>query len=689
MAAHASSERELLAQLAKAGYPRPEDLALLAPLSLSDNTQISKLAAAVPTQPALFEVIPHKLSSARHGSRSMLRCLASDDSATVTIVLFNASPWHRKQLQLHKPVRVYGIVESVASQGRLFKSSSLITQPKLLSADQELRATLTPVYPSIRKVPAGPLAELIKRAVKALRGFGDTLPLAMRVKYRCLPLPEALRLLHQPLKQEHELRAQAVLSLKFDEWLAHLIVQRHKHQSGTARRAPQLASSASDIASFAAHLPFKLTAGQRNAMAEIAANLTRPEAMRRILHGDVGCGKTVVAAFAAWLALRAGWTAAIMTPTDILARQHERRLAPLFAKLRLNLLRIASPLTARQRSQILANLQANPATLAIGTHALFQDWVAMPSLALAVIDEQHRFGVRQRQALEAKGGGSHVLMMSATPIPRSLALGMYASVEVSKIPDRPNQGEIKTLLLHQDRFNEVLARLRVGNLQAYWICPLISATQKQQQAAEETYAMLCQQASDLKPDLIHGRLKASAKDAAMRKFEAGTTRLLVATTVVEVGIDAPETDVMVISNAERLGLAQLHQLRGRVGRGNKKGFCALLYDEPNISPIALERLRAIHECADGFEIAMHDLRLRGHGDLAGRRQSGLSRFRFADPGADLEIIIKARSAADQILANDHEGARRHWQLWFGKNSLLATRTAPKDHLGPQSLDRTQ
>jgi ATP-dependent DNA helicase RecG len=422
-------------------------------------------------------------------------------------------------------------------------------------------------------------------------------------------------------------------------------------------------------------LPFELTRAQLKTVDEISRDLALPHPMQRLLQGDVGSGKTVVAALAALQALENGYQVAIMAPTEILGEQHFNKFSGWLNHLGVKVVWLAGNLPAKQKHAIHAEIASGAAQIAIGTHALFQDDVEFSKLGLAIVDEQHRFGVRQRLALRLKGSKAdvaaqpHQLMMSATPIPRTLAMSYYADLDVSVIDELPpGRTPIATRLVADTRRDEVIQRIRdacVAGSQAYWVCPLIEESEVLQlQTAIDTYTNLTATFPELKVGLVHGRLAAAEKLAVMQAFKAGAIQLLVATTVIEVGVDVPNATLMVIENAERMGLAQLHQLRGRVGRGAAASTCILLYQQA-LSQLARERLKIIYESSDGFEIARHDLRVRGPGELLGARQSGVPMLRFADLETDVDLLETARDAAQNLLRDEPAVAERHLQRWLG------------------------
>jgi ATP-dependent DNA helicase RecG len=420
------------------------------------------------------------------------------------------------------------------------------------------------------------------------------------------------------------------------------------------------------------HLPFDLTAAQRRVTDEIAADLAAPHPMQRLLQGDVGSGKTIVAACAMLQAAENGCQAALMAPTEILAEQHYRKLSAWFAPLGINIAWLSGSRKKREREAELARLQSGECLLAVGTLALIEDPVSLPRLALAVIDEQHRFGVRQRFALREKsadGQRPHMLMMSATPIPRTLAMAHYADLDVSVLDELPpGRTPIQTRLVSAARREEIIARLHAAcrdGCQAYWVCPLIEESETLQlKTAVETWETLCAALPELRIGLIHSRLKADEKAATMAAFAGGELHVLVATTVIEVGVDVPRASLMVIEHAERFGLAQLHQLRGRVGRGAAQSSCVLIYERP-LSEAARARLKVIYEQTDGFAIAQEDLRIRGPGEFVGARQSGLPLLRYADLDLDADMIDQARESAEALLASAPEAVEKLMARWLG------------------------
>ena len=461
--------------------------------------------------------------------------------------------------------------------------------------------------------------------------------------------------------------------VQFDELLAQQLSLRRAYRARRERGAPVLAGTGTLTQALLARLPFALTRAQQRVANEIAIDLAQPYPMQRLLQGDVGAGKTVVAALAMLQAVESGYQAALMAPTEILAEQHYRKLAAWLEPLGHKVAWFAGSVKKREREAMSSQVGAGDTALAVGTHALIEDGVVFPRLGLAIVDEQHRFGVRQRLALKEKGQFAHQLTMSATPIPRTLAMSVYADMDVSIIDELPpGRTPIATRLISETRRHEVVARVQAAcreGRQAYWVCPLIEESETLQlKTAEETYARLVEALPDLAVGLIHGRLKGEEKAAIMAAFARNEIQVLVATTVIEVGVDVPNASLMVIEHAERFGLAQLHQLRGRVGRGAAASSCILIYAQP-LGQIARARLKIIYENTDGFEIARQDLQLRGPGEFVGARQSGLPLLRYASLD-DTELVAQAQAVADELLQHYPEATQAHLARWLGSREEL-------------------
>jgi ATP-dependent DNA helicase RecG len=468
--------------------------------------------------------------------------------------------------------------------------------------------------------------------------------------------------------------------LALEELLAHHLSLRRQRIALQAHRAPALAGKGKLAERLRKQLPFALTGAQERVYAQVRQDLAHPHPMLRLVQGDVGSGKTVVAAMAAMLAVESGRQVALMAPTELLAEQHLANLRAWLEPLGVRVAWLAGKVTGRARTQVLAAVASGEAQVVVGTHALMQEHVAFDDLALAIVDEQHRFGVHQRLALRDKGAGGdrvpHQLVMTATPIPRTLAMAAYADLDVSAIDELPpGRTPVQTVALSADKRPELVERIRAAcaeGRQAYWVCTLIDDSDEVvAQAAQSTFDALSAALPAVRVGLVHGRMKATEKQSTMRAFKDGTLDLLVATTVIEVGVDVPNASLMVVENAERLGLSQLHQLRGRVGRGSAASSCVLLYQSP-LSQMARQRLETMRETNDGFVIAEKDLQLRGPGELLGTRQTGLSAFRVADLARDAALLPRVRTLADRLLAEDAALADRVVQRWVGGAARYAS-----------------
>jgi ATP-dependent DNA helicase RecG len=533
---------------------------------------------------------------------------------------------------------------------------------RVATLGEALPQTLTPIYPAIEGLTQGRLRGMIERALNnrdlPLR---ELLPPRLLESQRLPPLREALEFLHRPpvgtqLTDLAGGRHPAQRRLAFEELLAHQLAMMELRRRLRQENAPMLLDPIDLTTRFTASLPFRLTGAQQRAVAEVVHDLAQAQPMARLVQGDVGCGKTVVAATAAARTIGSGLQAALMAPTELLAEQHARSLLRWFDPLGIQVVLLKSGQPARTRRAALEAIAEGRAQLIVGTHALFQEQVRFQRLGLIVIDEQHRFGVQQRLSLRDKGAQAgelpHQLIMTATPIPRTLAMTAYADLDVSIIDELPpGRTPVRTVVVPADKRAYIVQRIDeacAAGRQAYWVCPLIEESEELNcQAAEETAVALAEALPAHRVALVHGRMSAAEKDAVMQDFGAGKIQLLVATTVIEVGVDVPNASLMVVENAERMGLAQLHQLRGRVGRGLAESSCVLLYRSP-LSQMARERLAAIRETNDGFEIARRDLELRGPGELLGTRQTGLAQLRIADLIRDADLLPSVRAAAGSL-----------------------------------------
>ena len=661
-------------RLERLGLKRDWDFLLHLPLRYIDETQVTPIAQLVPgaEQQAEGEVMACEV--AVRGRRQLLARLA-DGSGELLLRFFHFYPSTRQQLAVGRRVRVYGPV-----RGGLMGLEIVHPRVHAVRPGEPLPQRLTPVYPTTEGVGQGWLRARIARALRDVE-ITETVPAGLLAATGLPPLAEAIPGLHQP---PHGVDAQALAQqqgpwwerIRFDELLAQQISLRTARARRAERSAPPLSAGGALVARLHAALPFRLTGAQQRVWGEIEADLARSVPMQRLVQGDVGSGKTVVAALAAAQAIDAGCQAALMAPTEILAEQHFGRIAQWLEPLGVRVAWLAGKLKAAEKRAAQQAAASGEAQLLVGTHALIQEAVRFANLGLAIVDEQHRFGVAQRLRLRSRTDGAertpHLLMLSATPIPRTLAMSYYADLDVSVIDELPpGRQPVVTKLVSAGRRDEVLGRVRAEaarGAQVYWVCPLVEEGEDESTAeltaatrmAEETRALL----PELRFGLLHGQLPPAEKTAVMRAFAAGEIDVLVATTVIEVGVDVPGATLMVIEHAQRFGLAQLHQLRGRIGRGAERSFCVLLYDEP-LSEAARERLRILYESTDGFEIARRDLALRGPGEFLGARQSGVPLLRFADLERDAELLQRAREVALQMLARHPEQAVAHVQRWLG------------------------
>ncbi|MDO8892262.1 MAG: ATP-dependent DNA helicase RecG [Sulfurimicrobium sp.] len=655
-------------KLAKLGIHDIFGLLLHLPLRYQDETHLYPIADAPVGQVAQVEgSVTH--ASVTYKPRKMLTVKMQDGSGALQLRFLHFYPSQAASLIPGVTLRVLGELRHG------FLGAEMVhPQYRIVKENAPLAEALTPVYPTTQGLSQGTLRKLIGQAL-AEADLCDTLPDALRTPLHLPDFASSLTLLHQPppdiapaaLDERKHPAWQRVI---FDELLAQQLSMRLHYQKRRARGAPPLPPRHQLGAALLARLPFPLTSAQQRVCTEISADLARAHPMQRLLQGDVGSGKTVVAALAACQAIENGFQAAIMAPTEILAEQHYLKLSAWLEPLGITLAWLSGSLGKKDKRAALERVSSGEAQLAIGTHALFQEQVEFRQLGLAIIDEQHRFGVHQRLALRQKGGEIHQLMMSATPIPRTLSMSYYADLDVSVIDQLPpGRTPIVTKLVDSARRDEVIARIRdacVHGRQAYWVCPLIEESEDLQlKTALETFELLSQTFPELSIGLVHGRQPAAVKAATMARFKAGEIQLLVATTVIEVGVDVSNASLMVIEHAERFGLSQLHQLRGRVGRGAARSTCILLFQSP-LSESARARLRIIYENNDGFEVARQDLALRGPGEFLGARQSGVPMLRFADLERDQRLLEAARHAAERMLADFPDLAERHLERWLGQ-----------------------
>jgi ATP-dependent DNA helicase RecG len=671
-------------KLAKLGLSTDFDLVLHLPLRYEDETHVIPIAEVRHGTPALVE--GEILSSdVAYRPRRQLVLKVRDDSALLFVRFLNFYPSHARSLAVGARVRLFGEVRP-----GFFGGEMVHPRFRVLRGPEPLADALTPVYPTTAGLPQAVLRQMVNEALDRA-DLAETLPQDVRERLRLMPFADAVRALHRPAPDADagalEGRTHpAWRRMKFDELLGQQLSMRLHYRARRRDRAPALAPAATLTARLLDGLPFRLTRAQVRVWNEIQRDLAEAHPMNRLLQGDVGSGKTVVAALAALRAVENGWQAAVMAPTEILAEQHHRKFAEWLEPLGVRVAWLAGGAGARGRRQALAAVAAGEVQVVVGTHALFQAKVEFARLALAIVDEQHRFGVRQRLALRDKANrrrrtgdaseyAPHQLMMSATPIPRTLSMSYYADLDVSVIDELPpGRMPVVTKLIADARRDEVIRRIRDAcreGRQAYWVCPLIEESEALElQTAIDTHARLAGELRGLAVGLVHGRLAPTDKARVMDDFKAGRIQVLVATTVIEVGVDVPNASLMVIEHAERFGLAQLHQLRGRVGRGAAESACILLYQNP-LSEGARARLRIIFEHVDGFRIAHEDLLLRGPGEYLGARQSGAPLLRFADLALDADLLEDARTLAESMLDRHPEDAALHVRRWMsGRAELL-------------------
>lgn len=660
-------------RLEKLGLVRDWDFALHLPLRYEDETSVTPIGSLVVNTHAQIEGRVADQRFVRTGRGQQLQAVVEDSTGSITIRFLHYFPSIQKQLAVGSTVRLYG----EPREG--YYGGLEMVHPRIKSgkaAETELPKALTPVYPAGEGIQQRWLRKRIDRALLDL-DLTDLVPEAVRTKFGLPGLREALSYIHTPPSGAdviglQERSAPAWRRLIFDELLAQQITLRESRAVAFQRTAPPLAGDDAELVGcFLAQLPFNLTNAQRRVTDEILADLAANRPMHRLVQGDVGSGKTVVAALAALRAVASGHQASLMAPTEILAEQHFRKIAAWLEPLGIRTAWLTGRLKTAEKNAALEAVASGEARIVIGTHALIQEGVKFANLGLAIVDEQHRFGVAQRLALRTRPESAlvpHLLMLSATPIPRTLAMSYLADLDVSVIDELPpGRTPVVTKTVKTSRKDDVLSVVRsvvAQGRQVYWVCPLIEESDK----LDLTPATVCrddlqQRLPDLTVGLVHGAMPAAEKDAIMQDFVSGLTQILVATTVIEVGVDVPNATLMVIEHAERFGLAQLHQLRGRVGRGAAQSACILLFGE-DISPAGWERLKAIRDTTDGFEIARRDLEMRGPGEFLGERQSGTPLLRFADLDRDEALLAAARRTADAWLEKDRDAALRHAARWF-------------------------
>ena len=666
--------------LEKLGLVRDIDLALHLPLRYEDETRVVPIADLRDGGTGQVEATVSDSRIQFRPRRQLVVTLKDEHGNDLVLRFLHFYPSQQKTLAVGKLVRARG-----EARGGFFGLEMVHPTVKVVTAGAPLPTSLTPVYPSTVQLSQAVLRKAVAGGL-ARADLDEIVPAAL-MPPRLPTLREALRRLHEPAP---DLDAQALEDrahpawqrLKFDELLAQQLSQLQAKRERERQRAPVFQRGAGGLhEALLAQLPFRLTPAQHRVADEIARDLGRAVPMHRLLQGDVGSGKTVVAALAAAVVIDAGWQCALMAPTEILAEQHLKKLVGWLAPLGITVAWLTGSRKGKARTKMLEQVASGEAALVVGTHAVIQEQVRFARLGLAVIDEQHRFGVQQRLALRAKLAENnargealepHMLMMSATPIPRTLAMTLFADLDVSTIDQLPpGRTPVETRLFADTRRDEVIGRIRdevANGRQVYWVCPLVEASDVLDlQNATETHARLCDALPGRMIGLIHGRMPAAEKTAVMSLFAGGQIAVLVATTVIEVGVDVANASLMVVEHAERFGLSQLHQLRGRVGRGETASICVLLYTAP-LSDAAKARLKAMLETGDGFEISRRDLEIRGPGELLGARQSGAALLRFADPLEDEALLLEARRVAERLLDSHPDAAVRHVERWLGGRS---------------------
>ncbi|MDG1462603.1 MAG: ATP-dependent DNA helicase RecG [Gammaproteobacteria bacterium] len=667
----------LAEKLKRLNVHQPDDLLFLLPQRYEDRTRISSIGSLRPGFRGVIEAVVELTEVVFRRRRTML-CQISDGTGILTLRFFYFSKAQQKTLARGQKLRCYG--ETRSCPGGL----EMIHPEYQLLRDSEqapLEQQLTPVYPTTEGLQQFRLRNLVDQALtKHIYALPELLPKQLLLEAELPGLQEALRCLHSPpadieLSELLDGKHPSQRRLALEEILAHHLSMRKIKQANDKEPGLAVKTDETLLKQFLDSLSFTLTGDQSKVLEDINNDLTRPHPMMRLVQGDVGCGKTVVAAAAALSVISAGYQVAIMAPTELLAEQHRDNFQKWLEPLGIVVAWLTGSLTAKARRQTYNGIAAGHAQLIVGTHALFQEAVQYDQLGLVIVDEQHRFGVEQRLSLIEKSGSGrqrpHQLVMTATPIPRTLAMTLYADLDTSVIKELPpGRTPVTTVAISEQRRGEVVARIREAcktGQRAYWVCPLIEDSETlDYSAAESTFAMLQETLPELQIGLIHGRMKAAEKERTMKAFAEGKLSLLVATTVIEVGVDVPEATLMVIENAERMGLSQLHQLRGRVGRGADKSACVLMYKQP-LSQVAHKRLDVMRDTNDGFVVAQQDLELRGPGEVLGKRQTGAMQLRVADLVRDADLLPAVQEAANIVLKQDDNTAQAIMDRWIGSD----------------------
>lgn len=666
------------AKLAKCGIHTIQDLLFHLPYRYQDRTRITSIQDLRPNDWCVVTGRICKIEI-KYGKRMMLYCTIEDKTGILRLRFFHFNKQQVKSLQESANLRAFGEVREFANHFEMIHP-----EYQLLNEEREctVEETLTPLYPTTQGLSQSRIRQLIKHALSLYQSELEQLEWMneeKRQKYHFQPLALSLHQLHNPppdisMQSLEEGSHAGLKRLAFDELLAQRLSMQFARQQRATLTAPEIVASNDHTSRFLSLLPFELTQAQHRVFQEISEDMHLNKPMLRLVQGDVGSGKTVVAALAAYQAIVNGYQVAFMAPTDILSEQHAQTLTAWFSALNIQVCQLTGKIKARERKEILHALSENQCQLIIGTHALFQEGVIFARLGLIIIDEQHRFGVEQRMLLQQKGqhenNSPHQLLMTATPIPRTLAMTQFAHLDLSIIDERPpGRTPIQTTVLHQDKRQPIITRLEAAianGRQAYWVCTLIDDSEKLQcMAAIATAKQLQEQLTHARIGLVHGRMKSLEKQRIMLAFKQGDIDLLVATTVIEVGVDVANASLMIIENAERLGLAQLHQLRGRVGRGSQHSHCLLLYQSP-LSAISAERLRVMRATDDGFVIAEKDLELRGAGDILGTRQTGYREYKIAQFPRDQALLKPIAEVAKRLMSQEPGVAYRIANRWLGE-----------------------
>ena len=669
---------KLAIRFAKLGILTLQDALFLLPTKYQDRSRLYPLASLKPGQEALIQGCIQQSAISFQGRRRALVCVISDQTTQIGLRLFHFNKQQQAQLKVGQSLRCYGSVRSTrnAAYGleMIHPDYQLIdpTQPPVLQAH------LTPVYPQTDGISQGRLRAVLTQVLTRLQhqGVQDLVP-QLAAKYQLLSLTQALQQLHHPTpeiswQQLQQAQHPAQQRLIYEELLSYQLGLQRQHIQQQQQTSYVIPPEPKLLDTFLASLPYVPTQAQSRVCAEIAQDLQWQQPMLRLLQGDVGSGKTLVAAISALPVMAAGYQVALMAPTELLAEQHYQTFLQWLQPLGIEIAWLGGKQGAAIRRETLQRIATAEVQLVIGTHALFQAQVNFANLAYVIIDEQHRFGVHQRLELQRKGQAQqrqpHQLIMTATPIPRTLAMSLYSGLETSVIDELPpGRQPITTVVIADSRREQVIERIRrhcASGQQVYWVCTLIDSSEPvNAQAATEVAASLMEQLPELQVAVVHGRLTSAEKEQVMGQFHQGQCQLLVATTVIEVGVNVPNASLMVIDNPERLGLAQLHQLRGRVGRGQLQSYCVLLYQAP-LSRQAKARLSVLRDSQDGFFIAEEDLRLRGPGEVLGTRQAGLAQLRIADLGRDAEWLQRAHDDALWLWQHAPQQAEQLLQRWL-------------------------